>query len=250
MRGPIPGLVVSTMQSLNGGREPGHRRCRRRGWMMRGDAAAVTGAVPAVSLAATPFQLFAHRPLPVLHALGCRGHGLQAPSPPWGASTPNCLTVRPCRRMWVRGGRIWCMTDPWPGVGGAWSGMWRAVVGGAVVWPAPTQAPRAPPRNCYRTAWRGDRPLAARPRERRGEEVHKDVRLGRSREARRGGAAGRHAQGGAAERSKEDGGGRPVEPAIAAELPRSSRPIELERRRGRPWTSCSRSAAGEGRSEQ
>jgi len=62
--------------------------------MMRGDAAAVTGAVPAVSLAATPFQLFAHRPLPVSHALGCRGHGLQAPSPPWGAATPNCLTVR------------------------------------------------------------------------------------------------------------------------------------------------------------
>ena len=96
--------------------------------------------------------------------------------------------------MWVRGGRIWCPADPWPGVGGAWSGMWRAVVGGAVAWPAPTQAPRVPPRNCYRTAWRGDRTLAARPRERRGEEVHKDVRLGRSREARRGGAAGRHAQ--------------------------------------------------------
>jgi len=57
MRGPIPGLVVSTMQSLNGGREPGHKRYRRRGRMMRGDAAAVTGAVPAVSLAATPFQL-------------------------------------------------------------------------------------------------------------------------------------------------------------------------------------------------
>ena len=112
MRGPIPGLVVSTMQSLNGDREPGHRRCRRRGRMMRGDAAAVTGAVPAVSLAATPFQLFAHRPLPVSHALGCRGHGLQAPSPPWGASTPNCLTVRPCRRMWVRGCRIWCLADP------------------------------------------------------------------------------------------------------------------------------------------
>ena len=112
MRGPIPGLVVSTMQSLNGDREPGHRRCRRRGRMMRGDAAAVTGAVPAVSLAATPFQLFAHRPLPVSHALGCRGHGLQAPSPPWGASTPNCLTVRRCRRMWVRGGRIWCLADP------------------------------------------------------------------------------------------------------------------------------------------
>ena len=147
MRGPIPGLVVSTMQNLNGDREPGHRRCRHRGRMMRGDAAAVTGAVPAVSLAATPFQLFAHRPLPVSHALGCRGHGLQAPSPPWGASTPNCLTVRPCRRMWVRGGRIWCPADPWPGVGGAWSGMWRAVVGGAVAWPAPTQAPRAPPRN-------------------------------------------------------------------------------------------------------
>ena len=54
MRGPIPGLVVSTMQNLNGDREPGHRRCRRRGRMMRGDAAAVTGAVPAVSLAATP----------------------------------------------------------------------------------------------------------------------------------------------------------------------------------------------------
>jgi len=47
-------VVVSTMQSLNGGREPGHRRCRHRGRMMRGDAAAVTGAVPAVSLAATP----------------------------------------------------------------------------------------------------------------------------------------------------------------------------------------------------
>jgi hypothetical protein len=238
MRGPIPGLVVSTMQSLNGDREPGHRRCRRRGRMMRGDAAEVTGAVPAVSLAATPFQLFAHRPLPVSHALGCRGHGLQAPSPPWGASTPNCLTVRRCRRMWVRGGRIWCMTDPWPGVGGAWSGMWRAVVGGAVVWPAPTQAPRAPPRNCYRTAWRGDRTLAARPR-----ETRRGGAQGRTAGAQQGSAArwrGREARpGGAAERSEEDGGGRPAEPAVAAETPRSSRPTELEHRRGRPWSSCS-----------
>jgi len=167
--------------------------------MMRGDAAAVTGAVPAVSLAATPFQLFAHRPLPVSHALGCRGHGLQAPSPPWGAATPNCLTVRPCRRMWVRGGRIWCMTDPWPGVGGAWSGMWRAVVGGAVAWPAPTQAPRAPPRNPLQNG------VARGPPARRAI----------AREMRRGGAQGRTA--GAKQGSAARWRGKEARPGGAAE---------------------------------
>ena len=83
MRGPIPGLVVSTMQSLNGGREPGHRRCRRRGRMMRGDAAAVTGAVPAVSLAGDALPAVCSSPAPCV----------ARPRLPWPWSPSSITTV-------------------------------------------------------------------------------------------------------------------------------------------------------------
>jgi len=83
MRGPIPGLVVSTMQSLNGDREPGHRRCRRRGRMMRGDAAAVTGAVPAVSLAGDALPAVCSSPAPCV----------ARPRLPWPWSPSSITTV-------------------------------------------------------------------------------------------------------------------------------------------------------------
>ena len=232
-------VAVSTMQSLNGGREPGHSRCRHRGRMMRGDAAAVTGAVPAVSLAATPFQLFAHRPLPVSHALGCRGHGLQAPSPPWGGChtklpdrapvpqdvgprQPDLVHGRPkarSRRSMERDveSRLWRSSS----VAGAHSSTTRAAT---------------------KLLQNG---VARRPHARRAaaRETRRGGAQGRTAGAQQGSAArwrGREARPvGAAERSEEDGGGRPAEPAVAAETPRSSRPTELEPRRGRPWSSCS-----------
>jgi len=139
----------------------------------------------------------------------CRTPRLSCPcSPSSITAVGGCHTKLPGRARCARaagcgsaaaGSGAWQTHGPWPGVGGAWSGMWRAVVGGAVAWPAPTQAPRAPPRNPQQNG------VARGPPARRAT----------AREMRRGGAQGRTA--GAKQGSAARWRGKEARPGGAAE---------------------------------